>query len=186
MSGLSIELLRELLVYDPHTGMLWWKARKPEHFAATKNKSAESLCKWWNGRFAGTPALNAIGNHGCRHGKINGTLHYAHRVAWALQTGSWPVNDIDHEDGNRSSNLFRNMRDATHRENMQNKRRYRSNKTGHPGVSFRPKSNKWQAFIGGSGGRTYLGTFDTFADAVQARKQAEAAHGFHPNHGRAA
>ena len=43
---------------------------------------------------------------------------------------------------------------------------------------------KWRAQIRVDGKRKHLGYFDTFDDAVAARKAAEIEHNYHPNHGR--
>lgn len=46
----------------------------------------------------------------------------AHRVAWVLMTGKQP-DVIDHINRVRHDNRWENLRDVTHAENMQNKRR---------------------------------------------------------------
>lgn len=48
-----------------------------------------------------------------------------------------------------------------------------NNTSGHPGVIYRPKKNKWLAMIGYKKRRIYLGEFDTLEQAVQVRKAAE-------------
>jgi hypothetical protein len=78
--------------------------------------------------------FTARGSQGARHGKIFGVVYYAHIVAWAIHFGEWPAVDIDHESGNRSDNRLVNIREAGKSLNMQNKKIYKTNKTG---VSWR-------------------------------------------------
>lgn len=188
MKDIDIDLLRRLLRYEPETGKLYWLERPVGMFKDTPNKTAVQIAKWWNGRFAGKEALAALGVYGCRAGTLlgskNGTA-YAHRVAWALHYGEWPSGGIDHEDGDRSNNRIGNLRLATHQQNMQNKKLYRSNKSGAHGVAFNRRMNRWQAYITENKRHRHIGTFDTREAAVAARQSAEKASGlFHENHGR--
>lgn len=181
--AIDVDLLRRLLRYEPDTGKLFWRHRSADLFTPTNNKTAEQLCRWWNGRFAGQEALTAVGPHDCRHGKIFGIPAYAHRVAWAMQTGEWPVNEVDHEDGKRSNNRFGNLRDVTHAVNMKNKRLYKNGNGVVHGVTLH-KRGGWQAQVSIDGKRHYIGTFKCWGKAVNARKSYERT--FHTNHGRAA
>jgi hypothetical protein len=182
---IPVELLRELIDYDPQTGALTWRARDVSHFEATENKTAEAQCKWWNGRFAGVEAFTASNSSGGRHGRIFGQLYHAHRVCWALQHGAWPEHEVDHINGNRADNRLRNLRAVTHQVNMQNKRRYASNKSGRPGVHYHKGKGRWCAFITIDKQRRHLGAYGSFDEAAAVRQQAERGI-FHPNHGRAA
>jgi hypothetical protein len=51
----------------------------------------------------------------------------AHRVAWALVTGAWPAEDIDHKNGRKDDNRFDNLRLASKRLNQENLRRAQKN-----------------------------------------------------------
>lgn len=178
-------LLRELLRYEPETGELFWLRRDVSLFEDTPNKTAEQQCKWWNGRFAGQPALNARGVHDCRTGRLFGVSQYAHRVIWAIVHGEWPHAEIDHINGDRADNRISNLRAVTHQANMQNKARYSSNTSGTPGVTFNVRMKRWQAYITINGRRRHLGTFSDKDLAVRARLSAQQRSGvFHANHGR--
>ncbi len=183
MKEIPTDLLRQLLRYEPETGKLFWLVRDSSLFRDTPNKTAEQHCRGWNKRFAGAEAFTADGVKGCKCGRILGVGYYAHRVAYALHEGEWPENEIDHEDGNRANNRWKNLRDATHLLNMKNKRLYRSNRSGHHGVYQRNGRGGWIAHIRVDGVRRQIGTFSTKDAAIEARKAAQPAT-FHPNHGR--
>lgn len=173
----SQEVLRQLLDYDPETGVLRWKERGLEWFATKRAAST------WNARFAGKPAFTAIDNNGYRNGHLLGMNCYAHRVIWKLVTGDEPIK-IDHISGDQSDNGWGNLRSVIHVENMKNQKRHKSNTSGFVGVHFYRATGRWAAYIGSGVGRHNLGHFESFEDAVRARKAAEAEYAFHPNHGR--
>jgi hypothetical protein len=90
-----------------------------------------------------------------------GDRKYAeHRLAWLYMTGAWPEGDLDHRNGDRQDNCWRNLRSATVTENMANSRGRKSIK----GVT-RVRTGKWTAQIQKNGVKEHLGTFDT-ADAA--------------------
>lgn len=60
---------------------------------------------------------------------------------------------------------------ATAAEQSKNKRVNKNSVTGFSGIS--PRNGKWTARIGADNKRIFLGTFEDFEEAVQARKEAE-------------
>ena len=105
----------------------------------------------------------------------------AHRIAWALMTGAYPVNEIDHINGVKRDNRWCNLREATHAQNQQNITRRRSNTSGHPGVTWQGNAARWKAQIGVGGKTRYLGLFKTVEEASAAYLSAKAEwHTFHP------
>lgn len=66
-----------------------------------------------------------------------------------------------------------NCRWATRNEQARNTRLSTINTSGHKGVTKNRENNKWRARISVNGKRIWLGTFDTFDEAVEARKQGE-------------
>jgi hypothetical protein len=162
--------LRELLSYDPETGDLTWLPRGEEMFSRRRS--------WlmWNTRFAGKPAFRTA-CHGYWAGLVFRKKFKAHRVAWALHYGRWPTAVIDHINGDPLDNRIGNLRDVEQSENLKNMRIKRAHSSGVLGV-YR-NYNRWVAHIG----RTRIGFFATRDEAVSARKAAERAHGYHPEHG---
>lgn len=106
----------------------------------------------------------------------------AHRFAWLLWTGKCPgAMQIDHIDHNRSNNRFGNLRLVTHLQNKKNESLRKDSSSGATGVS--KCKNKWIAYYYDGGKRVDLGVFDSKEAAIKARKSANAAAGFHENHG---
>jgi hypothetical protein len=79
---LSAARLRELLHYDPTTGVFTRRS---------------------NGRGAGYRAKTSV------EIRVDHQLHRAHRLAWLYMTGAWPQNHIDHIDGDQFNNRFANQ-----------------------------------------------------------------------------
>lgn len=179
----SPELLRKLLRYDPETGRLFWRERTADMFNPGATLSAERISKSWNNKHAGNEAVN--NNHeGYRRGVINGKPYYSHRVIWAMYTGFWPVEQIDHENGIRHDNRIGNLREATNMENSINQKLRSTNTSGTSGVSWSKGMGKWLSRISSAGRIVHLGYFHDMSAAISARKNAEIKYGYHPNHGR--
>ena len=175
------EHLRQLLRYEPETGKLFWRERTPDMFQDGKH-SAAHICARWNSKFGGKEAFTAS-SRGYRVGAIWGQNILAHRAAWAIYYGAWPSKWLDHINGNPSDNRIENLRDVEHAENMRNTRRRGDNTSGVTGVYWLEEKNKWGAFIK-SHKIIALGRYETFGEAVAARKAAEKVLGYHQNHGR--
>ena len=174
----SPEVLRQLLQYEPETGKLFWRERPRELF------DCDRLFKSWNTRYAGQEAL-VVKFMGYRAGGVGGHRALAHRVVWAMQTGAWPTDDIDHINGVRNDNRMENLRAVTPAENLKNVRRKASNTSGFTGVDYLKVMKSWRARIHSDGKEIVLGYFSTAEKAGAARKAADPDYGFHENHGRA-
>lgn len=154
MSAVPVEELREFFAYDPVTGDL--VRLKRNHKAGALGVQTSKDCY-------GYISLS----HNGRHLK-------AHRVAWALQTGSWPSGLIDHINRVKSDNRWHNLRDVTPSQNNINTDTSKDNKSGKKGVFYIKRINRWWAYINANCKRTSLGFFITKEEAVQARVAAEA------------
>lgn len=184
---IPVALLRELISLDETSGALTWKPREPRHFPSTPKQTAQHKATNWNKRMAGKPALSYQDKrYGYLTGALFGRLVGAHRVVFALAHGRWPAGEIDHINGDPADNRPSNLRDVTHLTNQRNMKRPRNNTSGTAGVYFDSIHCKWVARIGPRGRGSHVGTFESKADAVAARKAAEAKFGYHPNHGRSA
>lgn len=165
-----VEELRRFLIYDPETGLFLWKFRNHKQF---------------DSRLGGKPAfVTSINGYRAATLPSFGRA-MAHRVAFKMVHGRDPIGEVDHINGNRSDNRIANLREVSSSENKRNAARPRHNTSGITGVSYRRDKRKWRAFICLANDTKHLGYFSTKEGAIAARKSAEAANGFHPNHGRA-
>lgn len=134
-NDLTAGYVRAILDYEPETGLFKWKYRAERP-------------KEWNTRRAGKPA-------GGRNGpdspvmviRIDDNLYCLHRLAWLYMTGEWPKGEIDHINGNPTDNRFKNLRDTTHSQNMQNRSTPSNNSSGFVGVRYRAHHKKWEARV---------------------------------------
>lgn len=141
MRDLTAGRLRELLDYDPDTGVFTWKISR-------------------RGRVKAGDVAGALRHDGYIQIGIDGRLHQAHRLAWLYVTGESPPSEIDHISCVRTDNRIANLRLATRSENQQNQSKaQKRNKTGFLGVS--PHQGKFQAQIKVDGKVRTIGRFPT-------------------------
>lgn len=158
-SDLTAEDIERVLRYDQETGMFYWRPRPdgpPE----------------WNTRYAGERA-GTINKDGYRQIKIGDRLYYAHRLAWLVLKREWPKGEIDHREiDNRDDNRESNLRDATHSENAQNRRKYATNTSGYKGVCWDKSRGKWIVIIQVNGKQKNIGRYKTKEEAKRAYEEA--------------
>lgn len=145
---LTLDLARRLFRYDPETGdLIILTGQRRGRPAKAKSSSGYLMVDFGGKRFL------------------------VHRIIWLLVHGEWPPQLIDHIDGNRANNVFRNLRLATPQQNMANMRLCRRNSSGVKGV--RPAyGGKFVAVIHHNYGRIHLGTFSTQELAADAYAKA--------------
>lgn len=182
--GVSISVLREMFDLDSLTGVIRWRIRPISHFKDTPRRTAAHSMNRTNSAYAGRVAFTSKHQLGYLRAELGGKLWQAHRVAFALHNGRFPVGDVDHINGDPRDNRPENLRETTHEVNMRNSARRADNKSGHPGVYFDPRCRKWIADLRAANPR-YLGSFDSFEEALAVRRAAQQKLGFHENHGRA-
>jgi hypothetical protein len=175
-TDIDAETARQFLDYNPETGEFNWRTRSMDMFSDVRVGRA------WNGRFAGKPAGYIAKATGYCRIVINNKPCLAHRIAMTMAMGSPPDGEIDHINGNRADNRLANLRVVTVGENHQNICLPKTNTSGVMGVNIR--KGKWRASIRAAGKSVHLGLYATKEEAAAARKGAEIALGFHPNHGR--
>ena len=80
---------------------------------------------------------------------------------------------VDHINHDRLDNRKCNLRICTSSQNSMNRRKLDRNTSGHVGVCYKPKINKWQAYITVNRKPIHLGYYKNIEEAIEARKQAE-------------
>jgi hypothetical protein len=158
-TDLTAGRLRELLHYDPETGVFTWRVPRG-------NVKAGDVA----GKFSGD---------GYRQVCVCGRFYYAHRLAWFYIHGVWPEAEIDHRNRDRSDNRMSNLRPVSRAENKQNSKVYRGNSSGFKGVAWSDRHRAWVARIWSNKRVTHLGRFPSINDAIAARKAAEAKYHTH-------
>lgn len=154
-----IEQYRQFLDYEPSTGALTWKSF----------------------RGGGAPAAGTRAGTKTVHGYLTvrvralGQALPAHRIAWALAHGRWPVKFIDHINGDRTDNRLCNLREADQAINSQNLRSAKrtNNTTGLLGAYFHKDSGRYAASICVNRKSKHLGLFDTAQTAHAAYLKAK-------------
>lgn len=162
---LTQDQLKKLFHYDPETG----------NFTRLKNASSNAR--------AGDVAGYKDPSNGYVRFRIQGTLHYAHRLVWLYVHGSFPEHEIDHINHNKHDNRLANLRHVSHAKNGKNQTIAKNNTSGHCGVWWSERQRKWAAEIRGNQEKKILGYFPDKSDAIAARLAANVEYGYHENHG---
>lgn len=110
-------------------------------------------------------------NTGYARGEINDKFILFHDYILNIDPNC--ETEVDHISGDRLDNRRCNLRLCSRKENAYNKGLYSNNTSGVTGVSWHKTYNKWSAYIQKDKTNMLLGYFDTYEDAVQARKKAE-------------
>ena len=152
-STLTAERLRELMHYDPATGIF------------------TRLLKTRNSINVGG-IVGSMNSSGYLLTSIDNERHRMHRLAWLYHYGEWPSGHVDHIDGIKTNNAIKNLRDVDPLTNVQNQRRARvNNKSGFLGVSS--GGGLYRASITKNGKQISLGMFGSPDLAHQAYLRAK-------------
>lgn len=154
---LTADRLRELLHYDPETGVFTRMLRTSSNAASRAEKAA--VGRWMN------RPVGWVENSGYIRIELDGFRYVAHRLAWLYVTGTWPESHVDHINCIRNDNRFVNLRDVLSSQNAQNVLTHKDNACGLKGVSKADAAGRWIARICKEGNRKYIGIFDCPAAA---------------------
>ncbi|MFV8757422.1 HNH endonuclease signature motif containing protein [Yersinia enterocolitica] len=148
MKELTQERLKELLNYEPDTGVFTWLVYRS--FRAVAGSVA--------GRTNMTTGYIEI--------QIAGRRYKGHRLAWLYMTGEQASGHIDHVNEVKVDNRIGNLRVATRAENKRNVGITKANKSGAKGVY--KQGNRWIALAQMDGKKYRLGSFMCVDDAAKA------------------
>jgi len=176
---IPIEYVRSVLSYDEDTGELSWKPRGIEHFPD------ERAQKSWNSNYAGKLA-GTKAKEGYIKILIHKKQHRAHRLVFAIVEGRWPDKFIDHKNGIKQDNRFKNLRECDQAHNTRNGPLRTTSTSGLKGAHWDKSKNKWTAEIKKDYKGIFLGRFDTAEEAHRAYCDAATVlHGEFANFGHA-
>ena len=146
---LTQEKLKELLHYDPETGIFTWKVK---------------------GSSRAMPGDEAgyINGDGYRLIGIRRKYYTGQRLAWLYMNGEGPSHFVDHIDVCPSNNAWLNLRDSSNKQNMENSPCRCDNTSGFRGVSLIKTTGRWRASICHHGKQINLGHFNTPEEASAA------------------
>lgn len=97
---------------------------------------------------------------GRRYIKVKNKRYSESRLAWFYVKGTWPKRDVEHRDGDKTNNKWKNFRLATRTQNQGNAKPRVLLK----GVT-RVRTGKYTAQIQRNMCKMHLGTFDTAEEA---------------------
>lgn len=146
---LTADRLRDLLAYDPDTGLFTWR----------RSRGCVKV-----GAIAGTD-----NGRGYLKFALDKVHHFAHRLAFLYMTGRWPEGEVDHINRIKTDNRWTNLRDVTKSVNQQNRSLVKSRGTSKlRGVCWYKRTNKWKAQINDNGKKIGLGYFHSEQEAYSA------------------
>lgn len=155
MSTITAERLRELLDYDPETGLFTWRQ-------SGKGRNRDLS--------AGMIAITSSGPRLVI--SADKKRYYASVLAWIWMTGCAPGGLVDHIDRDSTNDRWNNLRLATKSSNAWNSRKTRrTSSSGFIGVS-KHHTGKWSAKIRHDGCMKSLGLFVDPREAAEAYDSA--------------
>lgn len=157
MSNPTQQELIEAFIYDPAEGSFYWTHHENVYINVRGKRTGVGMSR------------------GHCHIKFKDKTLKAHHIAWCIVTGTWPTNQIDHKDTDRSNNRFTNLREATHHQNMMNRCLPKNNTTGYKGVVKR-RYGGYEAVMQLQGKKIYLGKFNNPIEAALAYDEATLHH----------
>lgn len=152
MKGLTQARLKELLHYDPKTGIF-------VNLVQRKKALEGAVAGCDSGRYITI--------------QIDGKGYSAHRLAWLYVYGYFPERLLDHINRDRADNRISNLREVSEQCNVRNTGNYKNNTSGVKGVYLEKARGKWRANIKVDGKTKSLGSYENFDNAVCARLAGE-------------
>ena len=120
---------------------------------------------------------------GYRDGRLKGKLYKEHRLIWLYHYGVWPKDQLDHINGIKDDNRIENLREASHQQNMFNRKSY-GKTSKYKGVSWHKQRKKWVAQYHYKRKVYHIGLYETEEEAAEAyRKATEHLHKDYANYG---
>lgn len=154
-SQITQDRLKELLYYDPETGVFTWKVSR-------------------SGRVKVGQVAGCVDKQGYHVIRIDFVLYRTNRLAYLYVHNELPYM-VDHRNTISSDNRISNLRAATRSQNGANSVLRKDNTSGYKGV-YKLKSGKWAAILRASGSKYCLGVHARIEDAAIAYMNAAIDH----------
>lgn len=145
----SVDRLRQHLLYDPQSGILTWLDRPFIRACVNARTRFQVAGKTSDGYVRITITVDGVECY-----------LLGHRIAWALMLGEWPSEEIDHRDRDGLNNRWVNLRPASSQENKFNTGGW-TRKELPKGVFVHPQREGFFSSCRHNGKNNYLGTFST-------------------------
>lgn len=146
------EQLHRVISYDPETGKF------TRLITTSSNANSGEEC-------------GNMDSQGYLRFRVLGQEFRAHRLAVFYMTGEWP-SVTDHINGDRSDNRWANIRATDSKGNARNLSTRHDNKSGHKGVTWDSRREKWLVQIGRDGEKITIGRYKDMGLAVAMAKAA--------------
>lgn len=141
------ERLKELLDYNPDTGVFTWRisrgSSKKGDIAGSRNSKG-----YWRIQLLGKEYLG-------------------HRLAFIWMTGSCP-DRVDHKNRIYDDLRWSNLRPATNSQNQANKEKNPDNTSGYKNVYWREDRKRWIVVVQKDGQKYRNGSYECIQDAITA------------------
>ena len=144
---LTQDYLKEILDYDPKTGIFKWKVSKR---------------KTRDGDIAGS-----VNSKDRRVLSIDGLSFGASRLAFLYMTGAFPVHSVRHLNNINSDDRWANLKEVEPVVSRKAANKY-------PGVHWKVRKSQYEVKFYANGRHVVLGCFDDFNEAVKCKKEADA------------
>lgn len=158
--SIILEEIKKTFFLDAETGNLFWKD--------------------WHGRWKRIPPVPAVcvGPNGYLIVEFKGKTRFVHCLIWAIANNSLVPDgmEVDHIDRNKSNNRPSNLRLANQSDQMCNRGKQKSNKSGEPGVHWDTRRRKWMTQVMRHNSFVLHRRFDKFEEAVAAVRAARIQH----------
>ena len=155
---LTQKKLKELLHYEPETGVFTWT-----HRLLSRNRPSA-----FSGREAG-----CLSGDGYYYISVSNRLYKRSRLAWLFMYGYFPEHEVDHINRIRKDDRGINLREVSHQCNLRNCGNFKHNTSGVKGVCWDKNKNKWMSKIKINQKTIFLGYYKVFHNAVCARLAGE-------------
>lgn len=150
---LTQSILKDKLDYNPDSGLFYWLPRP-----RSTRKNPIAGCRMLNGYITI---------------RVNKKAYLAHRLAFLFMEGSFPEQQVDHINRDRSDNRWCNLRKSSPSENNQNRTPKEGLPTGICKVQRKGRKGDWYLVAIQCNYQRYSSFYRNLDDAIEWRRKKE-------------